>query len=704
MKRLAVLATTALLCVPAAHAAANPTQESHSVAHAAPVEEGSAPVTTAMATDASPRAGVGDGATATTGDSRAAAAATGPVIALKGRGFGHGRGMSQWGARGAAQKGLTASQILAFYYPGTTSASIGNPTVRVRLTAMGASPTTVVHEAGLTVTDGACTAALSQAGATAWRVVRTNGLWRLQGNYPVGGVVAWRDHPTPCTGFGTASSLTFVGDGSVAASVLTLRTPSGNRSYRGGLRAVVDNRPGAGGAVATVDVVPMDSYLRSVVPAEMPASWGLEAVKAQAVAARSYAADALGGSYSSDLCDTTACQVYPGLTSSNPEHPNSTAAVTATTGQIRKYGSSIAFTEFSSSNGGQITGSSVPYQVAKADAYDGVFAEAPDTWSYLTMPASAIESAWPTIGQFRSMATQRDGKGTWFGGRITDITLTGSAGTRVVSGDAFRSVMNLRSTWFIPVGSSVGTDFAANAFSDLIARDASGNLWNYPTDGRGSWLAKTLIASGRPAMPEILAPGDFSGDGIPDLMRRSSGGALTLDRGNGAGKIGSSVAVGSGWQIFNTVIAPGDLDGDGNVDLLARDAAGVLWLYPGNGAGSWKAKVSKGAGWGSLRELEAVGDFDGDGGTDLMGKDTAGNLYLLRFTSTGTYLGARSIGRGFQTYTGFTGLGDVDGDGAVDLVTKDATGALYAYRGNGAGGFRTRLKIGGGWSSLTFGS
>lgn len=701
MKKFPLLAAAAILTAPvlsaASIASAAPTPSNVAAAPAPGALD--APAADSLATEPSPRDTV-------PASGKVGVAGSATVVGLRGRGFGHGRGMSQWGARGAASQGLTAAQILDFYYPNTTTASIGNPDVKVRLTPMGTSATRVTHEAGLTVTDGTCTAALNQPGAKEWRIQRVNGTWNLQGLYPnSNGFEGWWNHPTSCTGFATAKDLTFVGDGSIGSSVLTLRTPSGDRRYRGGLRAAEDNRPGLVGFVATINVVPMDSYLRSVVPAEMPASWGLEAVKSQAVAARSYTAARLGGPYTSDICDTTACQVYPGLTSSNPEHPNSDAAVAATSGQVRKFGSAMAMTEFSSTNGGQVVGSGLAYQVAKADPYDGVFADAPDTWSYLTLPVTAIESSWPSIGRFRSMTLSRDGKGAWFGGRATSVQLNGSSGSTSMTAESFRAAMNLRSTWFIPLGSSVGTDFAGNAFSDLIARDSAGRLWNYPTDGRGSWLAKTLIAPSFPAVPEVLAPGDFSGDGIPDLMSRSmSTGALTLHRGTGSGTLGAGVGIGSGWHSFTAVIAPGDLDGDGAVDILGRDRTGTMWLYPGSGTGSWKSRVSKGAGWGSLAELEAVGDFDGDGGTDLMGKDSAGTLYLLRFSGTGTYLGAKAVGRGFNTYSGFTGLGDVDGDGAVDLVTKDSAGALWAYRGTGTGGFTTRLAIGSGWTSLTFGS
>ncbi|WP_404384624.1 SpoIID/LytB domain-containing protein [Knoellia locipacati] len=691
-----------------------------SVAPAASATPAGAPAVTAVdtstvraSTDAAPAAdslATQTSPTTLAATSAQAAAATGPVVGLRGRGFGHGRGMSQWGARGAASQGRTAAQILDFYYPGTVAASIGNPEVRVRLTAMGSGPTEVGAETGLTLTDGTCTDPLVKPNTSRWRATEKLGGGFALTAYvsdPSTGFSSWVPVTSPCASFGTARHVTFVGDGSIANSVLTLHTPSGAREYRGGLRAAPLTLRGSGGTVytrGTVNVLAMDSYLRSVVPAEMPASWGLEAVKAQAVAARSYTGARLGSADGFDICDTTACQVYPGLTSSNPEHPNSDAAVAATSGQVRKYGSAIAVTEFSSTNGGQVVGSNLAYQVAKADTYDGVYPEAPDTWAYLTLPVSAIEKAWPTIGTFRSMTLSRDGKGAWFGGRATALTLSGTNGTQVVGGESFRSAMNLRSTYFISVGSSVGTDFAGNGFSDVIARDQSGSVWNYPSNGRGGWLPRTLVASGVPAAPEILAPGDFSGDGRPDLLTRSTDGTMTIRRGDGAGKVLSTAKVGAGWHIFNAVVAPGDLDGDGAVDILARDASGTLWQYPTNGRGTWKSRVSKGTGWGGLRELEAVGDFDGDGGVDLVGFNSLGTLYLLRFSPTGTYLGPRAIGSSFGGFSAFTGMGDVDGDGPVDLVVRDSTGRLWAYRGTGTGQLGTRILIGSGWTTLTFGS
>ncbi|HEY0871805.1 MAG TPA: hypothetical protein VGD55_15505 [Acidothermaceae bacterium] len=82
------------------------------------------------------------------------------VFAITGHGFGHGIGMSQYGAFGAAQQGLQAAQILNFYYPGTTQQQVGNPQIRVHLSAYDSSGITMVAPPGqqMTVTDGATSA------------------------------------------------------------------------------------------------------------------------------------------------------------------------------------------------------------------------------------------------------------------------------------------------------------------------------------------------------------------------------------------------------------------------------------------------------------------------------------------------------------------------------------------------------------------
>lgn len=104
-----------------------------------------------------------------------------------------------------------------------------------------------------------------------------------------------------------------------------------------------------GGSIQVVNYVYLEHYLYGVVPYEMSDSWPIEALKAQAVAARNYAAKRAGGSGSYDLVDTSNDQVYRGY---NPSYTNAIASVTATTGQVLTSGGAVIDAYFSASNGG----------------------------------------------------------------------------------------------------------------------------------------------------------------------------------------------------------------------------------------------------------------------------------------------------------------------------------------------------------------
>jgi SpoIID/LytB domain protein len=181
------------------------------------------------------------------------------------------------------------------------------------------------------------------------------------------------------------------------------------------------------------------------VPLEIPASWSTEAVRAQAVAARTYASYERRHPQSSayQLCDTGSCQVYGGA---DAEYPASNRAVDATAGTILTSDGEPAFTQFGSSSGGWTSAGSVSYLPAKADPYDGWSGNPVHTWS-TSVDDTRLEQAWPAIGNLtRISVTGRDGNGDW-GGRVRSIALRGTEGRVVVSGDTFRAVLGLRSTW-----------------------------------------------------------------------------------------------------------------------------------------------------------------------------------------------------------------------------------------------------------------
>jgi SpoIID/LytB domain protein len=192
----------------------------------------------------------------------------------------------------------------------------------------------------------------------------------------------------------------------------------------------------------------------------MPASWQAEALRSQAVAARTYGAfdRAAHPSRSYDTCDTTSCQVFGGV---GAEDSRSNAAVAATASQVVTYGGKPAFTQFGSSDGGWTSAGSQPYLTAKADPYDGFSGNPVHTWTK-TVKKSAIQKQWPSLGTLtRVVVTQRDGHGEWYG-RVEKLVLDGTKKNVTLSGDTFRSKFSLRSSWF-HFGAAGGSAVATSA-------------------------------------------------------------------------------------------------------------------------------------------------------------------------------------------------------------------------------------------------
>lgn len=346
------------------------------------------------------------------------------TLRLVGNGYGHGHGLSQWGAERQAERGRSHQQILRFYYPALRPGTAGGA-VKVLITADTTTGVVVVDRPGLRVRSlgsGRVTRLDRPTAARYWRVVPT----------PTGrSKVAWRGSSGPWR-----TVKTVPGDAELAAggAPVTLVTPSGRRPYRGALRSV-------GGD--TVNVVPLEAYVRGVVPREVYTSWRPAALRAQAVAARSYVVfeRAARARRAWHVDDTTSSQVYGG---SSDEVASTDRAVAATRRQVlRTRAGGPAFTQFSASNGGQVAAGSVPYLVAKPDPYDDTYRGWTDT-----VTAGEVQRAFPALGTFRrAEVTERDGDGQW-GGRVLAIRLVGARTSTTISGETFRSYFGLRSTYF----------------------------------------------------------------------------------------------------------------------------------------------------------------------------------------------------------------------------------------------------------------
>jgi SpoIID/LytB domain protein len=456
-----------------------------------------------------------------------------PEVTLQGHGFGHGLGMGQWGALGSAVAGDTWQQIIGQFYGtlanGQPTAIASSPCcsdtgtlVTVAINENAGNDVIVTSASAFEVSESGGNLVQLPAGSGAlfhlvngssdqWEVFTNPG----GGAGPcAGGASGWGQPvasgvPHPVAEPGVAEP--FPGDANLDDEVLQLCMGSGQPCVSGGnlcLRGDVSGTVNSAGAPRTVDELPLEQYVADVVPAESPTSWatlapsapsgagpppgtpagdgwGFQELEAQAVAARSYVLSTYNGSLSgyfgyADICDTTACQAYPGILD---ENTTTDAAVTGTASQVvvePHNGDVIPLTQYSASTGGY----SAP----------GVFQAVPDPGDALCIPGacnphhdwtaqipvSAIESTYPQIGTLLSLdVTERNGFGD-YGGRVEQMTIEGSAGSVQTTGAAFAAAFaadNVQSDWFEvenqPSGGEVGY-WVAGADGGIFAFGSAG--------------------------------------------------------------------------------------------------------------------------------------------------------------------------------------------------------------------------------------
>ncbi len=400
------------------------------------------------------------------------------TVSLTGHGFGHGHGMGQWGALGYALAGTGYQGILDHYYGGTSPASLSagqeSHLVRVALTENDGNTVIVTSGtpfsvAGTSISVGAGQAVLlGPLGGGEWTVAvgpGCGGPWTAR---------ATRSDPTV-----QPSSNPGLGDPQTASKALQLCQIGGNLTVRGSIEAIYNSA----GAPRTVNIVALEQYVAGVVPNESSAGWGslggpgpqgqpsgFQELEAQAVAARSYVMAGLGsyGGYA-DICDL-ACQAYRGTEN---ETAISDLAVTDTAGGVMEFpGGAVASTQYSASTGGYSAPGAFPAVVDAGDSVCVPGACNPDhTWS-ASIPVSSVEAAWPQLGSLQAIeVTARNGYGEW-GGRVSAMSLLGSASNVSLSGDAFAAALGLKSDWF-----TVGTTLTGPGVGMA------------PTpDGRGYWV------------------------------------------------------------------------------------------------------------------------------------------------------------------------------------------------------------------------
>jgi stage II sporulation protein D len=338
------------------------------------------------------------------------ASAGAATFLVTGHGWGHGVGLSQYGAYGYAQKGVLYDKIVLHYFPGTELGAAPVSRVRVLLTS-GVATLEIGSTADFKVRDA--TGAVHTVAAGKYTLKPALKL-------TVDGETTPRALPGP---------LLF----QPGAAALGLK-----HRYRGSIQVDV-----SAGKLRAINMVGLEQYLYGVVPSEMPFTWLPEALKAQAVAARSYAlATRRTGAF--DLYPDTRSQVYLGI---EHEKPSTTAAVNATAGQVVLYQGQVAKTYFFSTSGGRtasaedVWGEPIPYLVSVADPYDSISPH--HDWGPLVFTGTKLAKLLKMKGRVVDLQPELNSSG-----RIKVLNITGTKGTLAVQGTDVRRRLGVQSTWF----------------------------------------------------------------------------------------------------------------------------------------------------------------------------------------------------------------------------------------------------------------
>lgn len=396
-------------------------------------------------------------------------------VTINGHGYGHGRGLSQYGSLGyAVDHGWHYTQILDHYYGGTTLGPVPNNDITVELLSLrGTTPAITgqaVHVNGV------------PTNAPVLRVRR-----EAPGQFAIDTAPACAGPWTSWSGVLPAGTTITSTAPQTHAGLLKVCEGSGARGYRG----IFEVHEGAG-FLAVVNRLPVESYLLGVVPRESPASWGtagagrgMNALRAQAVAARSYALAGGWNSYAK-TCDTTSCQVYRGTntqaadgTITGIEYDTTSQAVMDTAGQVRFKNGVVARTEFSSSTGGWTAGGVFP---AVEDRGDGTTANPNRNWS-VAIDAGVLAGRLGTPPIEGITVTKRNGLGV-DGGRVLTVVVDTTGGQRSFTGNEFRSKTGLKSDWFsisyTGVSYTKSVSFVRGLYKDVLKRqggDAEVAAW-----------------------------------------------------------------------------------------------------------------------------------------------------------------------------------------------------------------------------------
>lgn len=216
----------------------------------------------------------------------------------------------------------------------------------------------------------------------------------------------------------------------------------------------------SGGKISIINELNLEEYLYGVMPMEMPPSWPMEALKAQAVAARTYAVNNLSKweTYGFDLKADTSDQLYKGY---NVEDERTNYAVDQTRGLIATYDGNPILAMYHSDSGGvtesseNVYGTDIPYLQSVKELYD---VNSPHSNWQVKLSSDKINEVFKgikgSIGHINDISIlERNSSG-----RVGKVLLSGTSGEKIISGEELRKIFGLKSTLFDIVGNKTSLD------------------------------------------------------------------------------------------------------------------------------------------------------------------------------------------------------------------------------------------------------
>lgn len=605
------------------------------------------------------------------------ALAAGDDIVIEGGGWGHGIGMSQWGAKALADQGKTADQIIRHFYSGTTVGSLTEVPGPVLL-GIGQDMSTMTIEpvAGvvqLTLGEGEPLDASPVDGHS----------WALH-SYPDGTCSYLMDGAE--VGTRTACEGTITWSPQPATRVkLTVRAKISSSSYTDRVlevpRGLVHIKPAPDNLFHAIAELDLETYLYGL--AEVPASWPVQAVRAQAIAARTYSVAVLQNRDPVKRADVCACHLYATYLDQQwigwaGEDARWVAAVDDTEHTVAFHDGRVIYAFYFSSTGGRTEnnediwgGAPLPYLVSVVDP-------GATSWTETrTRPVFISGLGFDQITSVRILSR-------YVSGTPSDVAVGGmKAGVSVTehfTGSELKSRLGLRSHQIRTI------DFCGPPLvgDSLLIYDPSGTVeagWRTDTSFCTSGLGSVM--GGADVVWNGYLGGRFGSDVL--LYDRATGRFQFVELAEGVTglTVMRDVTGSRGWSS----VVPGDFNGDGRADLLFyRATDGLMRFYTVTATGRFTPlsdPLYGTRGWTHL----VPGDFDGDGRDDVLWyRATDGLMRFYSISDTGRFFPISGAMHGNRNWSRIPS-GDFDGNGSDDLLYYRSDGLARFYSVDAQGNF-----------------